>query len=76
MTLRIYQDVTFMYGAPVTPCTAEHNYEMTYEAIEVIRKNAVAAEREACAEVVENWNSWPPSPKQIAAAIRARKDRP
>jgi hypothetical protein len=35
--------------------------------------NGVEAEREACAGLVEDWDSDGPDPRDIAAAIRARE---
>ena len=37
---------------------------------------AVAAEREACAKVCEEWGAWNNVAADCAAAIRARGDKP
>ena len=42
------------------------------EAITTAIDAAIKAEREACAKVVEDWDSDGPDPRDIAAAIRAR----
>lgn len=47
------------------------------DAIERVARQAVEAEREACAKIAEDWESWPASPgtddnELIASLIRAR----
>ena len=40
----------------------------------LVERRAVAAEREACAQVCENLEWWR-TPREVAAAIRARGER-
>ena len=42
------------------------------DVIETVYAAFAAAEREACAKVVEDWDSDSADPRDIAAAIRAR----
>jgi N-acetylglucosamine-6-phosphate deacetylase len=45
------------------------------EATEKAIASAVAVEREACAQVSEDWDSDMADPRDIAAAIRARREK-
>lgn len=47
-------------------------YVMSAESLERFAALVAAAEREACAGLVEDWDSDGPDPRDIAAAIRAR----
>jgi hypothetical protein len=42
---------------------------------EAVARRSAAAEREACAQVSEDWDSDMADPRDIAAAIRARREK-
>jgi len=47
-------------------------YDYDHPSLERFADLVAAAEREACARLVEDWNSDGPDPRKVAEAIRAR----
>jgi len=47
-------------------------YDYDHPSLERFAALVAAAEREACARLVEDWNSDGPDPRKVAEAIRAR----